>query len=399
MSSSRLALTFRGAVRLAAPLLGGLAMLAGGAGAARAAKPIVIGTTISETGPLATDASYQLKGIQLGIAEVNAHGGWLGRKLVLKYYDDKSSPGAAVRLYQRLITLDKVNLLLGPYSSLVTIAIAPLINKYHMATLEPGASVPDIYEKGNKWNLMNTADSTTYLHQLLPLAKAKGAKSVALLGLESAYSLACYHARVAQAKQLGLKIAYSTTYTLQTDFSSIALAIKNAKPDVVLECGYYPDSVNLVRSLHEQGFAPRFLGETVGPVEAAYLKALGPLANGVYSNSGWWFNFKTPGNKAFIAAYEKMFHSLPDYHAAAGFTAIQVLGAAVTATHSLDQNKIRQWIVTHSVSTIQGKIHDNAYGHTIGAVQDMVQVQHGVLKLIRPAALAQAKPEIPYTGH
>jgi branched-chain amino acid transport system substrate-binding protein len=204
---------------------------------------------------------------------------------------------------------------------------------------------------------------------------------------------------VAQAKQLGLKIAYSTTYTLQTDFSSIALAIKNAKPDVVLECGYYPDSVNLVRSLHEQGFAPRFLGETVGPVEAAYVKALGPLANRVYGNSGWWFNFKTPGNKAFIAAYKKMFHSLPDYHAAAGFAAIQVLGAAVAGTHSLDQDKIRKWIVSHSVSTIQGEIHDNANGRTIGAVQDMVQVQNGTLKLIRPAALAQAKPEIPYTGH
>ena len=402
MKISRWACSSRIRSRLALPMLGGIAALAWGAvpGAARAAPPpIVIGTTISETGPLATDAGYQIKGIKLGIAEVNAHGGWLGRKVVLKYYDDKSSPGAAVRLYQRLITLDKVNLLLGPYSSLVTVAIAPLINKYHMATLEPGASVPSIYEKGNKWNLMNTADSTTYLHQLLPLAKQHGAKTVALLGLESAYSLACYHARVAQAKQLGMKIVYRTTYTLQTDFSSIALAIKNAKPDVVLECGYYPDSVNLVRSLHEQGFAPQFFGETVGPVEGAYVKALGPLANRVFGNSGWWFNFKTPGNPAFIAAYRKMFHQAPDYHAAAGFVAIQVLGAAVEGTKSLNQEKIRHWIVTHHVASIQGTIHDNAYGHTVGAVQDMVQVQNGVLKLIAPAALAQAPAQIPYTGH
>ena len=382
---------------LGIPVLAALTALSG---AARAAPPpIVIGTTISETGPLATDASYEIKGIKLGIAEANAHGGWLGRKLVLKYYDDKSSPGAAVRLYQRLITLDKVNLLIGPYSSLVTVAIAPLINKYQMATLEPGASVPSIYVPGNKWNLMNTADSTTYLHQLMPLAKQHGAKTVALLGLESAYSLACYHARLAQAKELGMKVVYKTTYTLQTDFSSIALAIKNAKPDVVLECGYYPDSVNLVRSLHGQGFAPRFLGETVGPVEAAYVKALGPLANGVFGNSGWWFNFKTPGNPAFISAYEKMFNEKPDYHAAAGFTAVQVLGAAVQGTKSVDQEKIRHWIVTHTVQSIQGPIHDNADGRTVGAVQDMVQIQDGVLKLVAPTSLAQAPAQIPYTGH
>ncbi|MDA8049701.1 MAG: amino acid ABC transporter substrate-binding protein [Rhodospirillales bacterium] len=389
--------------RLGALLAGGLALpLAGlfaAPPAANAAPPIVIGTTISETGALATDGLYEIKGIKAGVAEANLHGGWLGRKIVLKYYDDKSSPGTAVRLYQRLVTLDKVNLLVGPYSSLVTIAIAPLINKYKMATLEPGASVPSIYVPGNKWNLMNTADSTTYLHQLLPLAKQHGARTAALLGLESAYSLACYHARVAQAKQLGLKIVYRTTYTLQTDFSSIALAIKHANPDVVLECAYYPDSVNLVRALHEQGFAPKFLGETVGPVEAAYVQALGPLANRVFGNTGWWFNFKTPGNKTFIAAYTRMFHQQPDYHAAAGYTAIQVLGAAVQATHSLDQAKIRHWIVTHTVQSIQGPIHDNANGRTTGAVQDMVQIQNGVLKLVAPAELAQAPVLFPYTGH
>ncbi|MGH7057663.1 MAG: ABC transporter substrate-binding protein, partial [Acetobacteraceae bacterium] len=100
--------------------------------AARAASPIVIGATISETGPLSVDAEFQVKGMKLAIADANAHGGWLGRKLDLKLYDDKSSAGTADRLYERLITDDKVNLLIGPYSSGVTTGIAPLINKYKM---------------------------------------------------------------------------------------------------------------------------------------------------------------------------------------------------------------------------------------------------------------------------
>src|SRR5690348_18334104 len=82
--------------------------------AAHAQKPIVVGASISETGPLAVDAAYHLKGIQLGVADANAHGGSLGRKLELKLYDDQSNPGTAVRLYTRLITEDKVDLLVGP---------------------------------------------------------------------------------------------------------------------------------------------------------------------------------------------------------------------------------------------------------------------------------------------
>ncbi|MGH7076499.1 MAG: amino acid ABC transporter substrate-binding protein [Acetobacteraceae bacterium] len=370
-----------------------------GAPAAQAAKPIVIGGTISETGPLAVDADYQIRGVKLAIADANAAGGWLGRKLDLKLYDDKSNAGVADRLYERLITDDKVDLLIGPYSSGVTTGIAPLINKYKMATIEPGASDPSIYHAGNTWNIQATASSLRYLDQLMPAAKENGAKTVALLGLESAFTLACYHAREAQAKELGLKVVYQTTYSLpQPDFSSIALAVKNAHPDVVVACTYYPDAVGITRSLHQQGFAPKFLGETVGPVEAPYLKALGPLANRVITNTGWWSNFKTPGNQGFISRYKAMFHQDPDYHAATGYAAIQVLGDAVKATHSLDQAKIREWLLSHTAETIQGTFKVNANGLSLGYVQDLLQIQDGVLKLVYPTADAEAKILFPYTG-
>ena len=149
-----------------------------------------------------------------------------------------------MRLYTRLVTQDKVEFLIGPYSSGITQAVVPLIDKYQMATIEPGASLPDIYTPGNVWNFQGIRPSTGYLEGLLPLAKAQGAKTVAILALKSAYSLACSEARVAQAKSLNMTVVYRTTYWLpQPDFSSIALAVKNADPDVVLACSYYPDSV------------------------------------------------------------------------------------------------------------------------------------------------------------
>ncbi len=383
------------AALLAAMLWGpGLAAPARAAG-----PPIVIGATISETGPLTVDAGYQIKGMQLAIADANKAGGWLGRKLELKLYDDKSDPGTAVRLYTRLITNDRVDLLVGPYSSGITQAVAPLINKYHFVTIEPGASLPDIYVPGNQWNIQGTASSLQYLAELMPLAKQRGAKTVAVLGLKSAYSLACYKARVEQAQKLGLNVVYQTTYSLpQPDFGAIALAIKNAHPDVVIGCTYYPDAVGLTQALHDQGFAPQYLAETIGPVEASFGKAVGQLANGIICNTSWWYNYKTPGNPAFIAGYKAMFHEEPDYHAATGYTALSVLGAAVKATGSLNQAKLRTWLLHHQVPTIQGTFKVDANGLSTGFSQNMVQIQNGVIKLITPPDLAESKLQVPYTG-
>lgn len=382
---------------LLVPAAAGFA-LAGGA-AWGAGKPIVIGATISESGALTEDAGYQIKGLELGIAEANAHGGWLGRKLELKLYDDKSDPGTAVRLYTRLITSDRVDLLVGPYSSGITQAVAPLINKYKFATIEPGASMPDIYVKGNEWNFQGIASSVQYLSELLPIAKQHGAKTVADVALKSAYSLACNRARIAQAKKLGMKVVYETTYSLpQPDFGAIGLAIKNAHPDVVVGCTYYPDAVGLTKALHDQGFAPQFLAETIGPVEAAFGKAVGPLANGIISNTSWWPTFKTKGNSTFVAAYKAKYNQAPDYHAAAGYSAIQVLGAAVEGTHSLDQAKLRKWLLSHTVPTVQGNYKPDQYGGSTGLAMHLVQVQDGVIKLITPPDLAQAKLQVPYTG-
>ena len=144
----------------------------------------MIGGSVLITGALAVDAAYHLHGIQQGIEDANAQGGWLGRKIELKYYDDKSDAGTAVRLYTKLITEDNVDLLIGPYSSGITQAVAPLINKYEKVMIEPEASVPDIYVPGNLWNVQGIAPSLGYLEGVLPLAKSYGAKTVAVLALK-----------------------------------------------------------------------------------------------------------------------------------------------------------------------------------------------------------------------
>jgi branched-chain amino acid transport system substrate-binding protein len=367
--------------------------------AAYAAKPIVIGASISETGPYAVDASYHLKGIEVGIADANAHGGWLGRKLVLKYYDDQSNPGTGVRLYTRLITEDKVDLLIGPYSSGISQAVAPLVNKYEFVTPMPGASLPAIFQAPNKWAFQLLPPATGYADGMLPLTKAMGAHKVAILQAQVSFTLACGEARLEQAKKLGMTVVYTTTYAAPPpDFSSIALAIKSADPDVVVQCSYYPDAVGLAQALHRIGYAPRFLAQTIGPSEVQFGTALGPIANRIISNTSWWPSLKTKGNAAFIASYKKMFHEEPDYHAAGTYSAVQVLGAAVNATKSLDQAKLRDWLATHEVQTVEGTFKVDANGLSEKFGQYMFQIQGDKRVLIWPTAYAQGKVQAPYTG-
>jgi branched-chain amino acid transport system substrate-binding protein len=364
------------------------------------AASILIGATSSKTGPFAAEADENLNGEMLAVQEANANGGWLGRKLELKVYDDESKPGTAVRLYTRLITQDHADLLVGPYSSGISQAVAPLFNKYEFAVIQPEASVPTIFVPGNKWTFQGIGNSLSYLDKLLPIASKEGAKTVAVLGLKSAFTLACYDARTKQAAKLGMKVVYETTYSLaEADFDSMALAIKSANPDVVVGCTYYPDAVGLVKALHGQGFAPKFLAETVGPTSAAYVKALGPLANGVISNTGWWPSFKTPGNQEFIDSYKKAFKGeMPTYHAAAGYGAIYVLGKAVAATKSLDQSKLRDWLLHNTVDTPSGPFKMNENGLAMGFNQELVQIQDQKLKLLTPEESAEAKLMTPYTG-
>jgi len=361
--------------------------------------PIVIGASVSITGALAVDAAYHLHGLQQGLEDANAQGGWLGRKIELKYYDDKSEAGTAVRLYTKLITEDNVDLLIGPYSSGITQAVAPLINKYEKVMIEPEASVPDIYVAGNLWNIQGIAPSFGYLEGVLPLAKSRGAKTVAVLALKSAFSLACDKARLDQVKALDMSLVYDSTYALpQPDFSSLALAIKNAQPDVVVVCSYYPDAVGIAQALQRAGFAPKFLAEAIGPAEDEFTKALGPLANRIISNTSWWASLKTAGNSAFIAHYKATFHQDPDYHAASGYAAIQVLGAALNAVKAIDQAKLHDWLLHNEVQTVQGTFASDPNGAAKKFSQFLFQIQDGTRKLIWPAADAEAPEQVPYTG-
>src|SRR5205823_5817256 len=144
-------------------------------------KEIVIGASMSLSGSYAAGGKYSLEGTQLWVDDVNERGGLLGRKIQLVYYDDKSDANTGVQLYEKLITADKVDLLIGPYSSAVTSAVSTVAEKHHMTMLGPEAADVKIYQRGYKYNFQAQTQASRYMQGALALAKAKGYRKLAML--------------------------------------------------------------------------------------------------------------------------------------------------------------------------------------------------------------------------
>jgi len=154
---------------------------------AEAQPPIRIGATLSQTGVYATSGQNQLRGYQLCVKHVNEKGGVLGRKLELVVYDDGSDPATAVRLYEQLITRDKVDLVLGPYTSFIADPVADVTEKHKMPMMAPVAAATFMYRKGRKFTFSMISPAEVLLEGLIDLAAKKGLKTVALINGDELY--------------------------------------------------------------------------------------------------------------------------------------------------------------------------------------------------------------------
>ncbi len=232
---------------------------------AEAQPPIRIGASLSQTGLYAAPGQNQLRGYQLCVKHVNDKGGVLGRKLELVLYDDGSDPTTAVRLYERLITQDKVDLVLGPYTTSITEAVASVTEKYRMPLLAPTAGTSSIYRKGRRFLFMVGVPAEVHLEGLIDLAAKKGLKTVALINGDELYLRTTTQATIELAKKKGLQVVFVDAYPEgNTDFSTILAKVRAANPDVLGGATRFEDAVAITRQMKALNVNPKMTGLTVG---------------------------------------------------------------------------------------------------------------------------------------
>jgi len=388
------------AIRTLTGVLVALVVLGGGTAWAnhRPNNEVLLGGAISQTGRYAEPAGRQVNSIKLWVDEVNGRGGLLGHKIVLRLLDDKSDTQTAIKLYEKLITEDKVDLLLAPYSSGITEAVANVNERYKMPFVAYGAASTPIWEKGRKYifNIVDVAEN--YQKGAAHLAKQIGVKKAAIIGEDSLFPRQSAKGAREWAKKLGIEIVVEENYPLkQTDFTALLQKIRAAGAEAIFSNSYFADAAAQLRQLREQNINVKLFSSTVGPGLPNFPEQLGSTADYVLGYAQWEplpQILKHPGMKEYIEAYEKRYNEKPNYHAGMTYAALQVTEAALKKVGSFDNQKLRDAMAATDMVTVAGRYKVDAKGMNNHEGLTF-QILKGQRRVVWPEKWAETKPELP----
>jgi len=373
-----------------------LALAVGGVVPATAQGPIRIGASLSLTGTYAKLGKNQHEGYQLCEKDLNAKGGLLGRRVQFVVYDDQSMPATAVRLYEKLITEDKVDAIMGPYSSPVTEAAVNVTEKYKKVMVAPLAATTSIFKKGRKYIFMVISPAEVYLEGLLDMAAKRGLKTVAVVNEDTLFSKAAAAGAVEVAKKKGLQVVFAEAYPKgNTDFSALLTKVKAANPDVLAAATYFDDAVALTRQMKELNVNPKMFGVTVGGDLPEFYDTLKQNAEYIYGATQWEHTLPYPGNHEYFEAYKKDFGHEPSYHSTAGYAGCLIYAEAVKRANGLDADKVREQLLKLEMRTPFGDYKVEADGFQVAHKMVTFQWQKEKKVTVWPDELAQGKPLFP----
>ena len=339
------------------------------AGAAMAADPLRIGLSLSLTGPTSPAGKQVLAGLEIWRDDVNAKGGLLGRPVELVYYDDQGAPANAPGIYAKLVSVDRVDLLIGPYSTNVIAAAMPAIMQNDRTTIGIfGLGVNKTFKYPRYFSMNSQGPSPANYSKCvfdLAMQQTPKPKRLALIGADVEYSRNALDGARENAKALGMEVVFERTYPLSTtEFTPIVRAMQAATPDVVYAATLPIDTAGIIRAASETKFRPQLIGGAMlGLLVTGIKQQLGPMINGYVSNE---FYIPAPslqfaGTKAMMDEYQKragalgidpLGYTYPPYAYAAG----QILAKAVTETKSLKDDMLADYIRKTTFDTVIGPI-------------------------------------------
>ena len=356
----------------------------------RADDSIKIGFDLSQTGPLAPNGKQALLGAKIWEEEVNAKGGLLGRKVELVGYDDQSNPSNVPGIYAKLLDVDKVDLIMGPYG---TNLVAP--------------AIPLAMQKGKVMIGLFALEVNSHFHypkyfSMVPygpdpkVSSAEGffdvaaeqnpkPKTVAIISEDFEFGHNGADSAEINAKKHGMQVVYNKSFPPgTTDFAPVIRAVAATNPDIVVVCSYPLSSVGIVQSVNELGFKPKMIGgEMVGLQATVFKDRLKSKLNGFINYETW-----VPSPKM-IAARAGVLHQYQErakaegvdplgyYLGGWGYADFQVLAAGVEGAKSLDDSKIADWLHHNEVHTVIGDISFGPEGEWTKPALFQVQY-HGI---------------------
>ncbi len=378
------------------------------AATANTSNPIKIGISLSLSGDFSADGKAFQQGYQLWADQVNKNGGLLGRSVQLDILSDASSTDQVQTNYQKLITVDKVDLVFGPFSTLLTKPASVVANRYGYAMVEGAGGGPSVFTQGLKnvfdvsLPVANNLDSFT--QYLLSLPAGQRPTTVAYATEDDPFT----QPQIDRARSLlekgGMKTASYQVYPAETtDFNPIADKIIASQAQVVVAGTMPPDIIAFIQRFKQQHYNPQLLIATAGPDQGSqFTQPIGgaSVAEGIMVPNGWYPTATNPGNAEMVQAYIAKYGGKPEdisADVAEGYSVGQVVQQAVEKNQSLDNAKlIAELHSGDTFNTVQGPVKFDSTGQNIAISAYLFQWQNSSLVPVFPAnATGAMAPEFP----
>ncbi len=392
-------------------LAGGVAVVAFAAmpaGAKAAEDTITLGAAVSFTGKYATNGTHTKNGYDLAVKRVNEMGGInIGGKkykLVVKYYDDESTPARGAQLAERLIKQDGVKFMLGPYSSGLTKAVAPITEKYKIPMVEGNGASRSLFNKGYKYLFAVLSTSEQYLAEAISLAAENADKigkkpnqiTVALAMQNDPFSQDIRAGVISDAKRYKMKVVIDDKLPKElNDMTATLTKVKALKPDLLIVSGHSKGATLAIRQVSEMKVDTAMLALTQCesakvqdqfPVKSEYTLCATQWAETMSYKDRWFGTAKQYADR-FRKAYPN--YTVVPYQAAESSASVLVFADALEHAGSLNPEKVRDALAATNLQTFYGKVKFAPTGQNIAKPMALRQIIDGKYVVVAPAKWAE----------
>jgi len=358
--------------------------------AAQMGEPVKIGYSMSLTGGLGPNGRSALLAQKIWEEDTNSKGGLLGRPVKLIYEDDQTNPATVPGIYAKLLDVDRVDLIIGPYGTNLLVPGMPIAmqrKKVFIGLLGTAVNSTFNYPSYFSMSPNGPEPKSAYTKGFVEVAVRQNPKprTVAIVAADGEFALNVSEGAREDVKAAGLTVVYDRRYpSATTDLVPVVRAIAETNPDLVIVCSYPPDSIGMVRAVNEVGFKPKMIGGAMVGLQSTAVKArLGPLLNG-WTNYDVWLpvpKMQFAGVDELIKKYQvrasvEGVDALGYYMAPWSYAQLQVLSQAVTATESFDDAKLGDYIRANAFKTVVGELRFGTDGELAQARTLQVQFRN-----------------------
>lgn len=369
--------------------------------------PIKIGASLPLSGRFSEPGTAAKQGYEVWASIVNESGGLLGRQVELTIVDNASDQDTAVTDYEKLITVDKVDLVVGPFSSFLVIPTSEVAARYGYAFVEPAGGAPDVFNRGLT-NIFfaqpapGDQQAIPFTDFVLALPDDQKPKTFAVVSQDDPFTLGVMDGVKSALTAAGIELVFDEIYAPETtDFSSIAIQVADLDPDLIVGGTVLEDSIGQIRAYQEAGYQPRLAYFTTGPsLPGPFREGLGTATEGVFASVSWFPQADEFQNADMVARYLEMFGGnagdIPE-DVANAFTVGQVIQQAVEKIGSVDNAALIEELHKGTYQTVVGPLSFDEVGRPKGTFM-LLQWQGDTFVIVGPSNRARAKPIVPKPG-